>query len=984
MDIIYFFYGLAFVVMGIVIYTQPKKGSGFKLARGLWLLAGFGIIHGAREFFEMWTIIKQIKSPVWHAVEWVCLVVSYAFLLEAGRKFAEIAVPACANWQRRFFALPVGWLLTAAAAPIIMLSSLSSDFWATADILTRYFVGLPGSLLTGVGLLAYYRLEEPVLRPLGVRRFFLLSGLGFIIYGILGGVFVSRGRFFPSNWLNGDTFRAIVGIPPQLFRALCALTISWGIIGMLKIFDWEMKEKVDSTLMENLPDSIFHISLEGKFISMNQSACSFYGLASPLEITGEDAALYVAENRDGMQAAIQRAAAGETVSLEYVSAGKTGNEAQWNAIVSAVKGSDGAVKSILVVSRDITERKRAEEAIFLAKNDWEDTFDSITDMITIHDKDFNIVRANKAAERILGLPVLDKIPGGKCFRYYHGTENPPKDCPSCTCLTTRQPLCFELFEPHLKRHLEIWAIPRFDRNQQLIGLIHVVRDITERKRTAESHTRLATAVEQSAEAIMITDTSATISYVNPAFEKITGYTHEEAVGQNPSILKGGQQDAAFYRDLWETLLSGNVWHGRFVNRKKNGALYTEEATISAVRDAAGVITNYVAVKRDITEDLNLQAQLTQAQKMESVGRLAGGVAHDFNNILQVILGNAQLAVEQAGPGDPVSLDLEEIQGAAQRAADLTRQLLAFASKQVITPRTLDFNETVEGMLKMLRRLIGENIELVLTPRAGLWPIRMDPSQVDQILVNLCVNARDAIDGVGTVHIATDNVHVDEFQSARHEEFLPGDYVVLLVSDTGGGMDKETQARIFEPFFTTKAVGKGSGLGLATVFGIVRQNHGHIGVYSEPGKGTTFRIHLPRYLGADAAQPAEGPAKPAARGCETVLLVEDDAAILNMSGRMLQGLGYTVLAAATPEAALRMAEEHAGEIQLVMTDVVMPGMDGRELVERLKGRRPDLKCLFMSGFTADVISTGKDVQFIQKPFSMEDLAVKLREALAEAK
>ncbi len=505
-----------------------------------------------------------------------------------------------------------------------------------------------------------------------------------------------------------------------------------------------------------------------------------------------------------------------------------------------------------------------------------------------------------------------------------------------------------------------------------------------RKQSESALKQLATAIEQAAEIIMVTDAQGLIQYVNPAFELVTGYTRAESIGMNPRMLKSGQQDEAYYRELWTTIAGGNVWHGRFVNRKKNGALYTEEASISPVRAAAGEIANYVAVKRDITEDLSLQAQLNQAQRMESVGRLAGGVAHDFNNILQVIIGNVQWAVKQAGPDNPILPGLTEIQSAAQRAAELTRQLLAFARQQVVVPRQLDLNATVKSMLKMLRRLIGENIALVCAPGANLWPVRIDPSQIDQILVNLCVNARDAIDGVGRVRIATENVHVDEFHAARHEDFINGDYVLLSVSDTGCGMEKTTADRIFEPFFTTKAVGKGTGLGLATVYGIVRQNQGHIAVYSELGKGATFRLYLPRYLGADKAQDPDAPARTPARGSETVLLVEDDVSILKMSGRMLRELGYTVLAAATPEAGLRMADEYNGEIRLLLTDVIMPGMNGHKLSERIKLARPEIRCLFMSGFTADVIASHGEleagVHFIQKPFMMADLAAKLREIL----
>ncbi|MCX7002011.1 MAG: PAS domain S-box protein, partial [bacterium] len=341
-------------------------------------------------------------------------------------------------------------------------------------------------------------------------------------------------------------------------------------------------------------------------------------------------------------------------------------------------------------------------------------------------------------------------------------------------------------------------------NQARIDLLGILEDHT---RAEADLKRLATVIEQAAEIIVVTDAQGLIQYVNPAFEAVTGYTRAEAIGQNPRLLKSGQQDAAYYHALWQAICSGNTWQGRFVNRKKNGALYTEEATISPVRDAAGTIANYVAVKRDISADLNLEAQLSQARKMESVGRLAGGVAHDFNNILQAILGGTELVIRQTDPADPRCAELAEIQSAARRAADLTRQLLAFASKQTIAPRILDLNDTVEGMLKMLRRLIAENIELVWAPHAGMWPIRMDPSQVDQIMANLCVNARDAIDaidGIGAIHIATGNVHVDEMQAAHHDGLQPGDYVVLTVSDTGCGMDKATLSNIFEPFYTTKA------------------------------------------------------------------------------------------------------------------------------------------------------------------------------------
>ena len=395
--------------------------------------------------------------------------------------------------------------------------------------------------------------------------------------------------------------------------------------------------------------------------------------------------------------------------------------------------------------------------------------------------------------------------------------------------------------------------------------------------------------------------------------------------------------------------------------------------------------------RDITErkhgkqeQTRLEAQLQQAQKMESVGRLAGGVAHDFNNMLGVILGHAELALRQVDPALPLHADLLEIRKAANRSADLTRQLLGFARRQSVAPKVLDLNEVVAGMLKMLRRLVGEEIAVEWLPDPDLWPVKMDPSQIDQVLANLCVNARDAIDGIGRISIETGNITFDQNYCAIHPEFMPGEYVLLSASDDGCGMEKDTLSSLFEPFFTTKAMGEGTGLGLATVYGIVKQNHGFINVYSELTEGTTFKIYLPRHESEPGRAGAPGAATPAARGQETILLVEDEQAILGLTKRMLEHYGYTVLAAGTPGEAIRLAKEHAGEIQLLMTDVVMPEMNGRALTKNLLSLYPQLKRLFMSGYTADVIAyrgvLDEGVHFIQKPFSTEDLATKVRNAL----
>ncbi len=392
-------------------------------------------------------------------------------------------------------------------------------------------------------------------------------------------------------------------------------------------------------------------------------------------------------------------------------------------------------------------------------------------------------------------------------------------------------------------------------------------------------------------------------------------------------------------------------------------------------------------QRKLAEEKNkkLQAQLTHAQKMESVGRLAGGVAHDFNNMLGIILGYTELAMDRVEPDEPLHADLEEIRKAALHSADLTRQLLAFGRKQTITPRVLDFNETVEGILTMLRRLIGEDINLVWIPGHGLWPVKMDPEQINQILANLCVNARDAIADVGKITVETNNTILDdEYCALQAGNLTPDEYVTLTVSDDGCGMDGKTLLLVFDPFFTTKEVGKGTGLGLATVYGIVKQNNGSINVYSEPDQGTTFKIYLPRYAAKTEPLPETVPVQATARGHETILLVEDEPAILKMTTIMLKRQGYTVLTASFPGEAIRLASEHSGRIGLLLTDVIMPEMNGRDLAKHLSSICPNVKCLFMSGYTANVIAhhglLNENEQFIQKPFSLKNLGVKVREIL----
>ncbi|MFN2354480.1 MAG: ATP-binding protein, partial [Desulfopila sp.] len=568
---------------------------------------------------------------------------------------------------------------------------------------------------------------------------------------------------------------------------------------------------------------------------------------------------------------------------------------------------------------------------------------------------------------------------------------------------------------HLVREGEIYPMKELvDRNQFLEKLVaerttqlseandnlqqtneKLAREIEEHKQTEEALRReqlFSKSVIESLPGIFYLYTYPELRLIlwNKEHESLLGYGNEELEGRHVTDWHVPESKDAVLEAIEVVMNQGSA--------SIEGSLLTKDGCpvpfiLTGIKFEAqgqlylmGIGFDITERKRAEAEAEKLQLQLTQVQKMESVGRLAGGIAHDFNNMLGVILGYSELALKQVNAGQPIYSALQGIHQAAQRSADLTRHLLAFARKQTVAPKVLDLNETVASMLNMLRRLIGENIDLAWLPGESLAPIKMDPSQIDQILANLCVNARDAIGEPGKVTIETNNVFIDESYCAVHPDSVPGQYVLLALSDNGHGMDSETLSHLFEPFFTTKEMGKGTGLGLATVYGIIKQNNGFINVYSEPGQGTTFKIYLPRYVAKGERLPEAETAKSAVTGHETILLVEDEPMILEMTRVMLEHQGYTVLPAVTPGEAIRLAREHAGEIHLLMTDVVMPEMNGRDLARNLLSLYPDLKRLFMSGYTANVIAhhgvLDEGINFIQKPFTMRDLATKLRNVLMD--
>jgi PAS domain S-box-containing protein len=511
-------------------------------------------------------------------------------------------------------------------------------------------------------------------------------------------------------------------------------------------------------------------------------------------------------------------------------------------------------------------------------------------------------------------------------------------------------------------------------------------DSAERQHQESEETlrKLWRSVEQSADTVIIMDRSGVMEYVNPAFEALTGYSRLEAIGQTLGILKSEQQAGELYEEMWNTVLSGKVFRGIVMNRKKNGETLIIEKTLTPLRDGSGEITHFISTGRDITEHRKLESDLRQAQKMDAIGRLAGGVAHDFNNLLLVISAYAELMLDSLAAEDPLRRNVGEIMTASRRAADLTRQLLAFGRKQLQLLQVLDLNTVIGEITAMLPRLIGEDIELVFVPEQGLGKVKADPVQIEQVLMNLAANARDAMPGGGTLTIETATVQVDESYVQRHSIVPEGDYVLLTVADSGQGIAAEHMPHIFEPFYTTKEAGKGTGLGLATVYGIVKQNAGFVWVYSEPGLGTTFKIYLPQVHSLTSEVRIAKPVESSSRGCETLLLVEDEASVRQASRQFLTRSGYNVLEATDGADALRTSREHAGPIHLMVTDVVMPRMGGPKLAELLADERPEMKVLFVSGYAENtVLQHGKidvSTRFLQKPFSLKMLARKVREVL----
>jgi|GEM_PF-852775 len=534
-----------------------------------------------------------------------------------------------------------------------------------------------------------------------------------------------------------------------------------------------------------------------------------------------------------------------------------------------------------------------------------------------------------------------------------------------------------------RRWLDTVAAPFPDESGEVTALVAITRDVSGKKRAEESIRMLSQAVNQSPVSIILTDTAGDITFVNPKFSQLTGYAREEVLGLNPRLLKSGEMTAGLYRELWATISSGLVWDGELQNRKKDGETFWEHATISPIFTAKGTISHYLAIKEDVTERKLLEAQLFQAQKMEAIGQLAGGVAHDFNNILTAIIGFSNLMEMTMEPDDPKRLNVKQILASANKAADLTRSLLTFSRKQAINPQPVDLNQIVWRAEEFLQRVIGEDVELSTALAPGSLTVNADSGQIEQVLMNLATNARDAMPAGGRLAIETGSLRMDASFVKTHGFGKPGGYARASVSDTGEGMDQATCKRAFEPFFTTKEVGKGTGLGLSIVYGIVKQHNGFLEVESRPGAGTTFTFYLPQILGS-ALPVAEAEEERLGGGAETILVADDDPPLRSLVEQTLLSAGYAVILAEDADTAVERFVRNRERIALVVLDVIMPRKNGREALAEMKAVSPEVKALFISGYTADILSRrtelDEEVAFIAKPFRPQQLLNKIRELL----
>ncbi len=766
----------------------------------------------------------------------------------------------------------------------------------------------------------------------------------------------------------------------------------------------EEKERL-ATLIDATPDIICFKDGEGRWLLANKADLELFQLTNvsykgktDLELAKETLPIY--------RQAFQRC------STTDERAWRTGTLQRTEEAIPTVEGDtrlfdvykiplfhpDGSRKGLVVIGRDITHTRKMEEQLRESEETSRAILEALPDIIFTLNQEGQFLSCHAPDKYLFYHPPKDFI-GKKAADVL-----PEELADSLISRLGRvisenkgETFSYSLSIGETLRHLECRMVPKGSREA-----LAIIRDMTREKELAEKEraaqtelARLATVIQQSSQVIVITDQKGNIVYANPAFEKTTGYPIEEVMGKNPRIFQSGKHDKSFYKDLWDTITSGKTWEGTFTNKKKNGEIYYERAVIFPIRDEKGKITQYAAVKQDITREKILERQVFHAQKMEAIGTLAGGIAHDFNNLLNVMCGYCELGLQKLEKTNPGYRELSSILATTKKAGNLINQLLAFSRKQIAIPKLINVNEIVTTTSKMLQRLFPEDIKISLNLAPDLPLIEADPAQFEQILMNLVINARDAIQVstrkahekmiiIETGMALADKAFVDEHYGARQRR-----HVTITVRDTGIGMDPKTMERIFEPFFTTKDVGKGTGLGLSTVFGIVKQNQGDITVHSKQNEGTTFKIFWPAAKDSSAktaenVPPAFYIATSPSRGHETILFVEDVTELCGIVSEALKNLGYTVYTASNGIEALNLFREKGREIDLIVTDLVMPGMNGVELVERLKKEVPQLPILYTSGYTENHFNRdgflGERVFFLKKPYTISQLSEKIREAL----
>lgn len=617
-------------------------------------------------------------------------------------------------------------------------------------------------------------------------------------------------------------------------------------------------------------------------------------------------------------------------------------------------------------ARNVTELLRAESALEQSRKSFTNVVESSADGIMVLDLDGIVLYANRAAATICDQD-REQLPG-----IHMGIPQ-----------STRQAFETRMMRPSGEGRIVDVRASHTNWEGSPAYLL-TMRDVTDLREREAQHQRLGTAIDQAAESVMITDERAIILYVNPAFERITGYSKDEAIGRNPRILQSGEHDAAFYKEMWRTLSRGRVWQGHLINRRKDGSRYEEYATISPIRNESGSVTSYVAVKRDVTDEVSLRKQLQKAQKLESIATMAGGIAHDFNNLLTIASGYTELLLMDRRETSPGYHELQAIAHSLDRGADLVKRILTFSRQVETFPDTLNLNDEVQNVVKLLTRTIPKMVEIDALLAQDLKTVTADPGQIEQALLNLAMNSQHAMPDGGRLTIETRNVTLDETYCETHVEAKPGDYVLLMVSDTGHGMEKEVLDRVFEPFFSTKKAGEGTGLGLSMVFGVVKGHGGHVTCYSEPGAGTTFKIYLPTGERTEEETEAERSGLRASFGSETILLVDDEELIRDLGTKILKQVGYTVLTADNGREAVEIYKRRRDEVALVVLDMIMPEMGGKECLDRLIAIDPEVKVVVASGFSMDgpvkesvhVKSKG----FVSKPFDVKQLRLTVRAVL----